>query len=125
RPSFPTRRSSDLDNQLILIDNGIGDKQDAKFLSHYYLHGDDSLESSLKKAGFTSDDVTDMFLTHLHFDHCGGGVRYDKEGNLEMVFKNAHYWSNKGHWEWATKPNAREKASFLKENILPMEESGQ
>ena len=112
-------------NQLILIDNGIGDKQDAKFLSHYYLHGDASLQSSLKKAGFTADDVTDMFLTHLHFDHCGGGVRYNDAGKLEMVFKNAHYWSNNAHWEWATKPNARERASFLKENILPMEESGQ
>lgn len=112
-------------NQLILIDNGIGDKQDAKFLSHYYLHGDDSLQLSLKRAGFSSDDVTDMFLTHLHFDHCGGGVRYNEGGKLEMVFKNAQYWSNKAHWQWAVQPNAREKASFLKENILPMEESGQ
>lgn len=112
-------------NQLILIDNGLGDKQDAKFFSHYYLHGDDSLQQSLKNAGFTPEDITDMFLTHLHFDHCGGGVRYTEEGKLEVVFKNARYWSNKEHWEWATKPNAREKASFLKENILPMEESGQ
>ncbi|MBT1696746.1 MBL fold metallo-hydrolase [Fulvivirgaceae bacterium PWU4] len=110
-------------NRLILIDNGIGDKQDAKFFSHYYLHGDASLTSSLKKAGFSENDVTDMFLTHLHFDHCGGGVRYNG-GKLELVFKNAKYWSNVHHWKWATQPNAREKASFIRENILPMEESG-
>ena len=112
-------------DRLILIDNGIGDKQDAKFFSHYYLHGDASLGSSLKAAGFAPEDVTDMFLTHLHFDHCGGGVKY-KQGTdkLELVFPNATYWSNASHWEWATKPNAREKASFLKENILPMQESG-
>lgn len=110
--------------RLILIDNGIGDKQDAKFFSHYYLHGDDSLSKSLRKAGFSEADVTDMFLTHLHFDHCGGGV--SKVGDkLEMVFPNATYWSNASHWQWATQPNPREKASFLKENILPMEESGQ
>lgn len=112
-------------NQLILIDNGLGDKQDAKFFSHYYLHGDASLQQSLKEAGFSPDDITDMFLTHLHFDHCGGGVRYAKDGKLETVFKHAKYWSNKAHWQWATQPNAREKASFLKENIFPMEESGQ
>ena len=113
-------------NRLILIDNGIGDKQDEKFFSYYYLHGDDSLHRSLKQAGFNADDVTDMFLTHLHFDHCGGGVQYGKDGKkLQTVFKNAKYWSNEDHWEWATKPNAREKASFLKENILPMHESGQ
>lgn len=112
-------------NRLILIDNGIGDKQDAKFFSHYYLHGDASLESSLKKAGFAPEDVTDVFLTHLHFDHCGGGVRYKKDGSgLELVFPNATYWSNEDHWRWATIPNAREKASFLKENIRPMQESG-
>lgn len=110
-------------NKLILIDNGIGDKQDAKFFSHYYLHGDASLAGSLKKAGFSENDVTDMFLTHLHFDHCGGGVRYNG-GKLELVFKNAKYWSNVHHWKWATQPNAREKASFIRENILPMEESG-
>ncbi|RIJ41578.1 MBL fold metallo-hydrolase [Pontibacter oryzae] len=113
-------------NRLILIDNGIGDKQDAKFFSHYYLHGDASLQSSLKQAGFAPEDITDMFLTHLHFDHCGGGVKYkNSAGALELVFPNATYWSNADHWEWATKPNAREKASFLKENILPMQESGQ
>jgi glyoxylase-like metal-dependent hydrolase (beta-lactamase superfamily II) len=111
--------------RLILIDNGIGDKQDAKFFSHYYLHGDASLTSSLHKAGFTHEDITDVFLTHLHFDHCGGGVKYkNTDGALELVFPNATYWSNEDHWEWATKPNPREKASFLKENILPMKESG-
>lgn len=111
-------------NKLILIDNGIGDKQDAKFFSHYYLHGDDTLVKSLKLKGFLVDDVTDMFLTHLHFDHCGGGVKQEGE-KLELVFKNANYWSNADHWQWATKPNQREKASFIKENILPMQESGQ
>lgn len=112
-------------DRLILIDNGIGEKQDAKFLSHYYLHGDDSLHMSLRKAGFSAADITDVFLTHLHFDHCGGGVQYRKsDGALEMVFPNATYWSNADHWQWATVPNAREKASFLKENILPMQESG-
>ncbi len=110
-------------NQLILIDNGIGNKQSDKFFSHFYLHGDYSLKGSLNQAGFDEDDITDMFLTHLHFDHCGGGVTYQGD-KLELVFKNAKYWSNKDHWHWATQPNAREKASFLKENILPMEESG-
>jgi glyoxylase-like metal-dependent hydrolase (beta-lactamase superfamily II) len=113
-------------NRLILIDNGIGDKQDAKFFSHYYLSGNDTLETSLKAAGFSTDDVTDMFLTHLHFDHCGGSIRHNKDRTgFETVFKNATYWSNTEHWEWATKPNPREKASFLKENILPISESGQ
>jgi len=113
-------------NRLILIDNGIGDKQDAKFFSHYYLSGNETLQSSLKKAGFSSDDITDMFLTHLHFDHCGGSIKYNAaKTGFETVFKNATYWSNHEHWEWATKPNAREKASFLKENILPIQESGQ
>lgn len=110
-------------NKLILIDNGLGDKQDAKFFSHYYLNGNDSLISSLKSAGFSPDDVTDMFLTHLHFDHCGGGVKYEN-GKLALTFKNATYWSNEEHWNLAIRPNAREKASFLKENILPMQESG-
>jgi glyoxylase-like metal-dependent hydrolase (beta-lactamase superfamily II) len=110
-------------NQLILIDNGIGNKQDAKFLSYYYLHGPASLIPSLKRAGFSEDDVTDMFLTHLHFDHCGGGVRY-VNGKPELTFAKATYWSNADHWKWATQPNAREKASFLKENIMPMQESG-
>lgn len=111
-------------NQLILIDNGIGDKQDAKFLGYYYLHGDDSLIKSLGKAGFSPADITDMFLTHLHFDHCGGGVK--RQGDkLALTFPRATYWSNPEHWLWATQPNAREKASFLKENILPMQDSGQ
>lgn len=117
----------EIGNRLILIDNGIGDKQDAKFFSHYHLHGDDSLVKSLKKRGFSTEDVTDNFLTHLHFDHCGGGIRY-KNGNpsiIEMTFKNAIYWTNNEHWKWATESNLREKASFLKENILPLEESGQ
>ncbi len=110
-------------NQLILIDNGIGDKQDEKFLSHYNLHGDASLMSSFKKAGFRNSDITDMFLTHLHFDHCGGGVVRNGDG-FKLTFENANYWSNEAHWKWATDPNDREKASFLKENILPMKESG-
>lgn len=110
-------------DRLILIDNGLGDKQDAKFFSYYYLHGDDSLLKSLHAAGFSEDDVTDMFLTHLHFDHCGGGV-YHQQGKPALRFKNATYWSNEDHWEWAANPNPREKASFLKENILPMHESG-
>jgi glyoxylase-like metal-dependent hydrolase (beta-lactamase superfamily II) len=110
-------------NRLILIDNGIGEKQDAKFFSHYYLHGNDSLIKSLNHAGFSENDVTDMFLTHLHFDHCGGGVKKVQD-DFEMTFPKAEYWSNQEHWKWATQPNAREKASFLKENILPMQESG-
>ena len=110
-------------NRLILVDNGNGDKQDAKFFSHYYLHGDDTLDKSLTKYGFSKDDITDVFLTHLHFDHCGGSIV--REGDkLVPAFKNATYWSNKEHWDWAVYPNDREKASFLKENILPIEESG-
>lgn len=110
-------------NRLILVDNGNGDKQDAKFFSHYHLHGDDTLEKSLAKYGFTKDDITDVFLTHLHFDHCGGSIKYEGD-KLVPNFKNATYWSNERHWEWATEPNEREKASFLKENILPIQESG-
>ena len=110
--------------RLILIDNGIGNKQDEKFLRHYYLHGDNTLDKSLKKYGFHRDDITDVFLTHLHFDHCGGSI--SREGDkLVPAFKNAVYWSNEKHWLWATQPNEREKASFLKENILPIKESGQ
>ncbi|OJW84881.1 MAG: MBL fold metallo-hydrolase [Bacteroidetes bacterium 46-16] len=111
-------------NSRILIDNGIGDKQDAKFFSHYYLHGDDTLQKSLAAHGFTTDDITDVFLTHLHFDHCGGSIKRDGD-KLVPAFKNAQYWSNEAHWQWAIQPNDREKASFLKENILPIEESGQ
>lgn len=112
------------DNRLILVDNGNGDKQDAKFFSHYYLHGDDTLDKSLSKYGFHRDDITDVFLTHLHFDHCGGSIIRDGD-KLVPGFKNATFWSNKEHWDWAVYPNEREKASFLKENILPIEESGQ
>jgi glyoxylase-like metal-dependent hydrolase (beta-lactamase superfamily II) len=109
--------------RLILVDNGNGDKQDAKFFSHYYLHGDDSMYKSLAKYGFSRNDITDVFLTHLHFDHCGGSIV--REGDkLVPAFNNATYWSNKEHWDWAVHPNEREKASFLKENILPIEESG-
>ncbi|SFT47245.1 Glyoxylase, beta-lactamase superfamily II [Algoriphagus locisalis] len=112
-------------NKVVLIDNGIGDKQDAKFFSHYYLHGEDSLEKSLKKLGIAPHQITDNFLTHLHFDHCGGGLKYGSHGQYEMTFPRATYWSNKDHWQWATVPNPREKASFLEENILPMQELGQ
>jgi glyoxylase-like metal-dependent hydrolase (beta-lactamase superfamily II) len=112
-------------NRLILVDDGIGNKQEAKFFAHYYLHGDASLDKSLKAKGFSRDDITDVFLTHLHFDHCGGSIEYDSKGSLVTAFKNATYWSNEAHWKWATEPNAREKASFLKENILPIKESGQ
>lgn len=110
-------------NRLILVDNGCGNKQDAKFFSHYYLHGD-TLETSLEKLGFHKDDITDVFLTHLHFDHCGGSITRDGD-KLIPAFKNAVYHSNTDHWQWATVPNDREKASFLKENILPIKESGQ
>src|SRR6185295_9723851 len=111
-------------DKLILVDNGIGDKQDAKFFGHYYLHGDFTLDKSLAKHGFHRDDITDVFLTHLHFDHCGGSII--REGDkLVPAFKNATYWSNEAHWEWALNPNDREKASFLNENIIPIKESGQ
>lgn len=112
--------------RLILIDNGIGEKQSDKFFSYYYLHGNDSLDASLAKHGFHRDDVTDVFLTHLHFDHCGGSIRWNKDRTkYESNFKNAVFWTNKKHWDWAIHPNAREKASFLKENLLPMQEFGQ
>ena len=112
-------------NRLVLIDNGLGDKQDQKFFSYYFLNGDDSLSKSLRKHGFTENDITDVFLTHLHFDHCGGSVKWNSaRDGYELAFPNATYWSNKSHWDWAVKPNAREKASFLKENILPIQESG-
>jgi len=110
----------------ILIDNGIGSKQDEKWLRHYYLNGEATLESSLEKAGYTPDDITDVILTHMHFDHCGGSVKWneDKTG-YELAFPNAIYWTSKKQFDWATNPNRREKASFLKENILPIQESGQ
>lgn len=111
--------------RLILIDCGIGNKQSSDFFKHYYLHGEATLENSVRKAGFSPDDITDVFLTHLHFDHCGGGIKYNADrSGYEPAFKNAVYWSNEDHWHWATNPNAREKASFLKENILPIQESG-
>ncbi len=113
-------------NRLILIDTGIGDKQTEKFFSHYHLSGTDSLLGNLKKLGFSPSDVTDVILTHLHFDHCGGAVSWNKDRTgFEVVFPNAIYWSTENHWKWATEPNAREKASFLSENILPIQESGQ
>ncbi len=113
-------------NRLMLIDAGIGDKQSEKFFSHYYLHGTDSLEGNLNALGFGKDDVTDVFLTHLHFDHCGGAIQWNKNHTgFEPVFKNAQFWSTENHWEWATEPNAREKASFLTENIQPIHDSGQ
>lgn len=113
-------------DRLLLIDTGIGDKQDEKFFSHFYLSDENIFEPNLKKLGFGLDDITDVFLTHLHFDHCGGAIKRTKDGNgFEPVFKNATYWSTEKHWKWATEPNAREKASFLKENILPIQESGQ
>ncbi len=113
-------------DRLILIDTGIGDKQSEKFFSHYHLNGNDSLNGNLNKLGFSVDEVTDVFLTHLHFDHCGGAVKWNKAGNgFETVFKNANYWSTENHWKWATEPNPREKASFISENIKPIKESGQ
>ncbi|WP_115460733.1 MBL fold metallo-hydrolase [Winogradskyella aurantiaca] len=113
-------------DRLILIDTGMGDKQSDKFFGYYYLWGDDSIDKSLKKYGFHRDDITDVFMTHLHFDHCGGSIQWNQDRtSLEPAFKNAHFWSNEDHWLWATQPNRREKASFLKENIIPMEESSQ
>lgn len=113
-------------NRLMLIDTGMGDKQSDKFFSHYYLHGTDSLDKNLNALGFSKDDITDVFLTHLHFDHCGGAIAWNGQKNgYRPNFKNATYWSTENHWEWAVKPNGREKASFLKENILPIQESGQ
>ncbi len=113
-------------DRLILIDTGMGDKQSEKFFGYYYRWGDDNIDKSLEKHGFHRDDITDVFMTHLHFDHCGGSIQWNKDRTgYEPAFKNAKFWSNKEHWEWATNPNDREKASFLKENILPMQESGQ
>ena len=112
-------------NRLILIDTGMGNKQSDKFFGYYYLWGTHSIDNSLKTLGFHRDDITDVFMTHLHFDHCGGSIQWNKDKTgYEPAFKNAKFWSNKDHWMWATQPNAREKASFLKENIIPMEQSG-
>jgi glyoxylase-like metal-dependent hydrolase (beta-lactamase superfamily II) len=113
-------------NRLILIDTGMGNKQSEKFFGYYSLWGSHSLDASLAKHGFHRDDITDVFMTHLHFDHCGGSIQWNKERTgYEPAFKNAKFWTNENHWQWATQPNAREKASFLSENILPMKESGQ
>lgn len=113
-------------NKLILIDTGMGNKQSDKFFGYYHKWGDFSLESSLQKYGFHVDDITDVFMTHLHFDHCGGSIQWNKDrSGFEPTFKNAKFWTNKNHWQWAIEPNKREKASFLKENLLPMQESGQ
>lgn len=113
-------------NRLILIDTGMGNKQSSKFFGYYYLYGDDNLDSSLKKQGFHRDDITDVFMTHLHFDHCGGSIQWSRDKTAyEPAFKNAHFWTNEDHWKWATQPNKRERASFLKENIIPMQECGQ
>ncbi|MCG2461958.1 MBL fold metallo-hydrolase [Flavobacteriaceae bacterium F89] len=112
-------------DRLILIDTGMGNKQSDKFFGYYYLWGDHSLDRSLKKWGFHRDDITDVFMTHLHFDHCGGSVQWNKDRTgYEPAFKNAVFWTNEAHWKWATEPNPREKASFLSENLLPMQESG-
>ena len=113
-------------DRLILIDTGMGNKQSDKFFSYYYLWGNDTIDASLAKFGFHRDDITDVFMTHLPFDHSGGSVQWNSDQTgYEVAFKNATFWSNKNHWDWATKPNNREKASFLKENILPIKESGQ
>lgn len=113
-------------NKLILIDTGLGNKQSDKFFSYYYRWGNHSLDKSLKQHGFHRDDITDVFMTHLHFDHCGGSVQWNKDRTgYEPAFKNAKFWTNKEHWDWAINPNDREKASFLKENLLPMQDSGQ
>lgn len=115
----------EFEKRLILVDTGMGNKQDAKFFGHYNLWGTHDLDRSLYQAGFHRDQITDVFLTHLHFDHCGGAITKSKTKVLEPAFKNATFWVHKSHWEWAIDPNPREKASFLKENILPLQESGQ
>ena len=113
-------------DRLILIDTGMGNKQSDKFFGYYYQWGDHTLDKSLQKLGFHRDDITDVFMTHLHFDHCGGSIQWNKDRTgYEPAFKNAHFWTNEDHWQWATIPNMREKASFLQENLLPMQESGQ
>ena len=113
-------------DRLTLVDTGVGDKQSEKFFSYYFLYGGYSLDASLAKLGFHRDDITDVFLTHLHFDHCGGSIQWNKDRTgYEPAFKNAKFWSNESHWNWAVNPNPREKASFLKENINPIQESGQ
>lgn len=113
------------DDRLMLVDTGMGDKQSEKFFSYYYLFGDNTLQKSIEALGFSLDDITDVILTHLHFDHCGGAIAHNGSNGYRPVFKNATYWSSERHWKWATEPNRRERASFLKENIMPIEESGQ
>lgn len=110
--------------RVILIDTGMGNKQDDKFRSHFEPHGDGDLLASIARAGYTREEITDVVLTHLHFDHCGGAVQRRPNDDLELTFPNAIHWSEKNHWKWATDPNPRERASFLKENILPIKESG-
>jgi len=112
-------------DRLILVDTGMGDKQSEKFFSYYYLFGENTLQKSIEALGFSLDDITDVILTHLHFDHCGGAIAHNGTNGYRPVFKNATYWSSARHWKWATEPNHRERASFLKENIMPIEESGQ
>ncbi len=113
-------------DRLVLIDTGLGNKQSERFFSYYFLWGDHSIDKSLQRHGFHRDDITDVFMTHLHFDHCGGSIQWNKDRTgYEPAFKNARFWTNKDHWQWALNPNKREKASFLKENLLPMQESGQ
>ena len=113
-------------DRLILVDTGMGNKQSDQFFGYYYRWGDFNIDSSLKKHGFHRDDITDVFLTHLHFDHVGGAIQWNKNRTgYEPAFKNAKFWTNEKHWKWATEPNPREKASFLKENLMPMKESGQ
>ena len=114
----------DYGDRKVLIDTGMGDKQNEKFFSHYYPNGGETLENSLQKQGFSCDDITDVVLTHLHFDHVGGAVKYDEKGELALTFKNAKYWVSKKQWDWAENANRREKASFLKENIFPIKELG-
>jgi len=112
--------------KLILIDTGIGNKQSEKFFSHYHLQDTQTLDQALALKGFHRDNITDVLLTHLHFDHCGGSIEYNSNReHFQPAFPNAKYWTNANHWKWATEPNPREKASFLSENILPIQESGQ
>jgi glyoxylase-like metal-dependent hydrolase (beta-lactamase superfamily II) len=114
------------DNKLILIDTGIGEKQDDKFFSHFYLSDCQNIEKKINELGYSKTDITDVMLTHLHFDHCGGAIEWNNSRSAyQTTFQNATYWSTQTHWKWAIEPNAREKASFLRENILPLEESGQ
>jgi glyoxylase-like metal-dependent hydrolase (beta-lactamase superfamily II) len=114
----------DTGDQRILIDTGLGDKQDERFFSHYFLHGDASLMGSLKKEGYTAEDITDVIITHFHFDHVGGAVKKNEDGSLSPAFPNAKYWSTQRHYDWAFTPNARERASFLKENFVPLKDAG-